>query len=290
MVCCTYISIMKKILLNTRFAILILVFNFGSAFAQTSIVPNYFDSQERIPIGDLSKIDRLRFLTTVDFPPFSFLDQNGRLTGFHVDLARAICSSLKILERCQIQGLEWDKLAETIKNKNGEAIIAGLAISETSRSQYLFSRSYLELPARFVARADNTTDLKNLNTDETQIIGVLKGTAHEAMLKSWFPTTKRQLFTSQEDLLKALDQKKINMLFGDGLQLSFWLQSVEAKNCCKFVGGPYLSQDFLGEGLAIAVAKDRPELIKAINYGLATLARDGKFSELYLRYFPNSIY
>lgn len=287
---CTYISIMKKILLNTRFAILILVFTFGSAFSQTSIVPNYFDSQERIPIGDLSKIDRLRFLTTVDFPPFSFLDQNGRLTGFHVDLARAICSSLKILERCQIQGLEWNKLAEAIKNKNGEAIIAGLAISETSRSQYLFSRSYLELPARFVARADNTTDLKSLNTDETQTIGVLKGTAHEAMLKSWFPTTKRQLFTSQEDLLKALDEEKINMLFGDGLQLSFWLQSVEAKNCCKFVGGPYLSQDFLGEGLAIAVAKDRPELVKAINYGLATLARDGKFSELYLRYFPNSIY
>ena len=290
MVYCTYIGIMKKMLLNTRFTIIFLIFTISSAAAQTSITPNYFDSQERIPIGDLSKIDRLRFLTTVDFPPFSFLDQNGRLTGFHVDLARAICSSLKILERCQIQGLEWDKLSETIKNKKGEAIIAGLAVSETSRSQYLFSRSYLELPARFVAHADSTVDLKDISTDDTQIIGVLKGTAHEAMFKSWFPTTKRELFTSQEDLLKALKEKKITMLFGDGLQLSFWLQSVEAKNCCKFVGGPYLSQYFLGEGLAIAVAKDRPEVVKVINYGLATLARDGKFSELYLRYFPNSIY
>lgn len=290
MVYYTYMSITKKILFNTRFAIFILVFTLGSAVAQTSVTPNYFDSQERIPIGDVSKIDRLRFLTTVDFPPFSFLDQNGRLTGFHVDLARAICSSLKILERCQIQGLEWDKLSDTIKNKNGDAIIAGLAISEASRSQYLFSRSYLELPARFVTHSDNTTDLKSISTDDTQIVGVLKGTAHEAMLKSWFPTTKRQLFASQEDLLKALDEKKITMLFGDGLQLSFWLQSVEAKKCCKFVGGPYLSQEFLGEGFAIAVAKDRPELIKAINYGLATLGQNGKFSELYLRYFPNSIY
>ena len=49
----------------------------------------------------------LRFITTTDFPPFSFIDASGRLSGFHVDLARAICAALEITDRCQIHALPW---------------------------------------------------------------------------------------------------------------------------------------------------------------------------------------
>src|SRR5690606_27852155 len=36
----------------------------------------------------------VRFLTESDFPPFNFYDEDGVLTGFNVDLARAICLEL----------------------------------------------------------------------------------------------------------------------------------------------------------------------------------------------------
>src|SRR6185295_11325238 len=49
-------------------------------------LPILFDSRERLPKPDLSSLVRLRFLTSVDFPPFNFADQNGKLAGFHVDL------------------------------------------------------------------------------------------------------------------------------------------------------------------------------------------------------------
>ena len=55
-------------------------------------VPNYWDPRERIDgAGSVPKRSRIRFLTTHDFPPFNFLDQQNHVSGFHVDLAREIC-------------------------------------------------------------------------------------------------------------------------------------------------------------------------------------------------------
>ncbi len=74
--------------------------------------------------------------------------------------------------------------------------------------------------------------------------------------------------------------------FGDGMQLSFWLQSEAAENCCVFAGGPYLESRFFGEGLAIAVPRGQDDLKQAINAALAALYEKGVYAELYLRYFP----
>jgi polar amino acid transport system substrate-binding protein len=41
-------------------------------------VPNYMDPRERIAAPDIQVFPRIRFITTVDFPPFSFLDQTSR--------------------------------------------------------------------------------------------------------------------------------------------------------------------------------------------------------------------
>ena len=297
----TYIGLLKKSLLNTLIAIVMLSVVPVYSMAQTQIIPNYFDAQERIPIADIRNIDRLRFLTTVDFPPFSFLDENGRLTGFHVDLARNICSILKIIDRCQIQALEWKDLPEAIANRQGDAIIAGFAISNDTRQNYLFSRSYLELPARFIAKNAQDINLAELSVEvkkdgpawqktEALKVGVAVNSAHEAMLKDWFPVTEAIAYDDRIALYKALKAEEVNLLFGDGLQFSFWLSGEDAAGCCQFVGGPYLSQYYLGEGLAIAVAKDNPDLQKTLNYGLSLLGKNGNFAELYLRYFPNGIY
>src|SRR5690606_36944628 len=108
--------------------------------AAEAAVPNYWDERERLPKPDLSHFTRIRFLTTVDFPPFNYLDGDGRLGGFHVDLARAICRELDVVERCEIQGLPWDELDEAMAADNGEAIIAGLALTAESRERYAFTR------------------------------------------------------------------------------------------------------------------------------------------------------
>ncbi|MDF1608773.1 transporter substrate-binding domain-containing protein [Hoeflea sp. YIM 152468] len=253
-------------------------------------MPNYTDPRERIPVPDLSTYNRIRFVTTVDFPPFNFLDQTGRLAGFHIDLARAICDELEILPRCQIQALPWAELEGALSTGQAEALIAGLAITADSRAAHHFTRTYLALPARFAIRADKLPTQNSAKALAGQRVGVLAGTAHEAMVRDWFGGVKPVTFSRPGWMFDALKAGSIDAVFGNGLQLSFWLSSQSAEGCCRFFDGPYFSQAHLGEGLAIAVSPRRAALAEAFDHALAELNRNGRFSELYLRWFPNGLY
>ena len=260
------------------------------ASADEMLVPNYTDPRERIPVPDLTAYSRIRFVTTVDFPPFSFLDQTGHLAGFHIDLARAICDELEMLPRCQIQALPWGELEGAIANGQAEALISGLAITAESRNDFRFTRPYLALPARFAVRNDTGPEIDSARALADKRVGVLGGTAHEAMLRDWFSDLKPVTFSRPQWRFEALKAGSIDAVFGDGLQLSFWLSSQSAQGCCRFLDGPYVSQAHLGEGLAIAVSRRNAPLSQAFDHALSALNRNGRFTELYLRWFPNGLY
>jgi polar amino acid transport system substrate-binding protein len=260
------------------------------ARAADPAIPNFWDSKERLQKPDLSGLQRLRFLTTVDFPPFNFLDSDGQLSGFNVDLARAICAELNILDKCQIQALPFDELSEALGKDEGEAIIAGLAITQKSREEFAFSRPYLRFPARFIMPKPTALSEPIYGKIAGLRIGVMAGSAHERMLRAYFPGTKPVTFTRQDWLYESLRDRKIDGAFGDGMRFSFWLAGTDSKDCCRFAGGPYLAPEYLGDGMAIAVAKDDFPLAAAFDYALREITVKGKFAELYLRYFPVSFY
>ncbi|WP_245409989.1 transporter substrate-binding domain-containing protein [Pararhizobium haloflavum] len=256
-------------------------------------MPNHFDPRERMTLPDLSRYPRIRFLTTTDFPPFNFLDQEGRLSGLHVDLVRAICEELDVADRCQLQAMPFDELDAALENGRGEAIIAGVSISDANRQRYRFTRSYLKLPARFIIRADpslNPAEDALAALPEGARIGVVDGTAHEAMARAFFPDLNVVAYGRPERVFDALKDRRIKAAFGDGMQFSFWLGSQEAERCCRFLDGPFFSDRFLGQGLAIAVASDDRILAEAFDHAILALNNNGRFAEIYLRYFPNGLY
>lgn len=253
-------------------------------------IPNLWDARERLPKPDISLIERVRFLTTADFPPFNFLDSEGRLSGFHIELARAICGELDIVARCQIQALPWNELDQAMAAGHGEAVIAGIAISAETRERYAFSRPYLRLPARFVAPKASDLAEPMYKAVAQRRIGVLAGSAHESMLRNYFADARPVTYTRAEWLHGDLRTGKLDGAFGDGMRLSFWLAGASSEGCCQFVGGPYIASEFLGQGLAIAVRRDQAELAQAFDFALRELTMNGTFAELYLRYFPIGFY
>lgn len=253
-------------------------------------LPILFDARERLPKPDLSSLVRLRFLTSIDFPPFNFLDQNGKLTGFHVELARKICDELAIADKCQIQALPFGELQGALAASQGDAVIAGVAVTPELRKTFAFSRPFLMLPARFVRNLKASIGGTTAASLSGHPVGVVKGTVHEAMLTAFFPAIKPMPFDDKDGLLAAVKDGKIDAAFADGLQLSFWVSSPAAEKCCALFDGPYLSQQFLGEGMTIMLRQQDADLTAAINHALATLSRDGRLQEIYLRYFPYGLY
>ena len=81
---------------------------------------------------------------------------------------------------------------------------------------------------------------------------------------------------------------EVDLLFGDGISLAFWLNGTESGNCCAFRGGPFLESRYFGEGVGIAVRRGNDPLRQGFNWALFRLWEKGRFSDLWLRYFPIS--
>lgn len=268
-----------------RFALALL---FLAAFAGpvlAQVFPYYADPSAREASPDTGAVPSIRFLTTPDFPPFNYRDKSGQLVGYNIDLAGKICSLLKIA--CTMQSWPWDQAVTALNDNQGDALIAGVAVSPQNAKTLDFSNVYFGFPARFVTRAD---DAKAFDPDQLagRTIAVREGTAHASFVGRYLPKAKALPLASEDDALAAVKAGKAFAYFGDGMRASFWLNN--NPGCCAFAGKPYFRPDLFGEGLAIAVPAGRDALRRALNAALVRLKRDGTLDALYLRWFPVGFY
>ena len=249
-------------------------------------VPGFWDPRRRPERPDLSRISIIRFLTETDYPPFNYTGPDGAPTGFNVELARLICEEIKVA--CTVQMRRFDTLIDALNGNQGDAIIASLAETVEMRKRVDFTEPYYRTPARFAARRD--LDLKEITPQalEGRKVGVVAGTAHEAYLKTLFTEVELHSFPNADEARAALKKGEIDLLFGDGVSLAFWLNGTDSENCCEFRGGPYLESRYFGEGVGIAVRKGDDLLRQAFDWALFRLWEQGRFTDLWLRYFPIS--
>ncbi|WP_336278718.1 transporter substrate-binding domain-containing protein [Bartonella sp. CB175] len=281
-------------MLNTFICALFIAWGFfvsSSAGAETTgRLPLFFNSHEYLEQPNITGVSRLRFVTTFDFPPFNFLDKTGHLAGYNIDLLRAICLKLRLEKLCEVEVVPWEELVDRVKSGGAEAIIAGLRETVKTQKDLVFTQTYLRFPARFVASLPVNLDEPISNRLAHLNSGFLLRSAHEELFHSYFPDAKWQGFKSREELYKALQDHKIDLIFDDGFALSLWLNDPKSADCCYFVGGAYIAPQLLGEGMQIAVSAENAKLVNMLNYALKALEDDGKLAELYLRYFPVSFY
>ncbi|HEX3495275.1 MAG TPA: transporter substrate-binding domain-containing protein [Methylocella sp.] len=251
-------------------------------------VPSFWDPHHRPAKPDLTALRSLRFLTEDDYPPFHFALPDGTLSGFDVDLARAICEELKIT--CTIQARRFDTLIDALNDDQGDALMAALRIDSQTRTKLDFSRPYYATPARFASLKAIAAEPATPESLREKTVGVETKSAHEAYLEKFFPDTIRKSYGSQMLLREALDKGEIDTIFGDGISLSLWLDSQDGRQCCGFRGGPFLDARFFGEGAGIAVKKGNTQLRQVLDYALAALAARGTYTNLYLKYFPLGFY
>src|ERR1700683_1486831 len=116
-------------------------------------VPGFWDPRRRPERPDLTRIQAIRFLTDVDYPPFDYAGQDRNPRGFNVDLARLICDEIKVA--CTVQARPFDTLLDALNDNKGDAVIASIAATPETRVRADFSDPYYRTPARFVARVDS---------------------------------------------------------------------------------------------------------------------------------------
>jgi polar amino acid transport system substrate-binding protein len=249
-------------------------------------VPGFWDPRRRPERPDTSRIQVIRFLTETDYPPFDYQGADGNPAGLNVELARALCDELKV--NCTVQVRRFDTLIEALDENRGDALIASIRPTQEMRRRVDFTDPYYRTPARFAARRNFDLDDVRPERLEGRKVGVVGGTAHEAYLKAFFTEAQLTPYPNFEAAREALRRGEVDLLFGDGIALAFWLNGTDSGNCCAFRGGPFTESRFFGEGIGIAVRRGNETLRLALNWGLFRLWEKGQFTDLWLRYFPIS--
>jgi polar amino acid transport system substrate-binding protein len=258
----------------------------AAAPSRAVVVPGFWDPRRRPERPDLSRIGAIRFLTELDYPPFDYAGADGNPAGFNVELARLICDEIKV--SCTIQARPFGSLIDALNDNRGDALIASIAPTAETRRRADFTDPYYRTPARFVARVDSPIDDVLPERLEGMKIAVIAGTAHEAYLKAMFTEAEVRPYPNAEAAREALRRKDVDLLFGDGIALAFWLNGSDSAGCCAFRGGPFLESRFFGEGVGIAVKRGNDLLRLSLNWALFRLWEKGSFTDLWLRHFPIS--
>ena len=250
-------------------------------------VPGFWDPRRRPERPDLSRITVIRFLTETDYPPFNFAGPDGNPQGFNVDLARVMCEELKL--GCTIQMRRFETLVPSLNENRGDAVIASIAATPETRARVDFTDPYYRTPARFVARRDSPIDDPLPEKLEGRKVAVVAGTAHEAYLKA--------LFTEAE--LRALSERRGGAAGAASAATSTSCSATPSRSrsgstapirrtAAPSAAAPISTAAISARASASRSSSGNDTMRLALNWALFRVWEQGRFTDLWLRYFPIS--
>lgn len=213
---------------------------------------------------------------TGKFPPFSFYDEKGELTGFDVDISREIAHRLN--RSCRIVTTEWDGILAGLLAEKYDVIVGSMAITPERRRQVNFSRPYYESGAQLFVHRSNPEQVYSIRDCKGLKVAVVLGETYQRYLEKNYPGIEVVTFKSTVEIFEMLDQHRIAGFVTDRLVGSWQIRQAHRS----FVPvGPMLYSERIG----IPVRKPDRELLRRINTVLTEMEADGTRKKLFEQYF-----
>ena len=258
----------------------------SAAASSDTVAASTADTADETELDKVKAAGKLVVGVEGTYPPFTYHDDNGQLTGLDIELGKALADKLGV--EVEFQEAAWDSLLIGIDTERFDTVINSVSITDERAEKYDFSDPYYYEARRVVVRADDDSihgpeDLngKKIATNTTnafipwyeeqgvEVVGV--DTSGEAI-----------------DLLLSgrVDFVGINVPV-----LNAYLQ--EHPDAAGKVKEAFVipnSEDVI----AIPVRKGEPEFLDAINAALAELREEGTLKEISEKYlggdYTNSAY
>lgn len=221
------------------------------------------------------------------YPPFSFVDKDGALGGFDIDIAYALCAEMQM--KCELITQDWDGIIPALLAKKYDAIIASMSITEERRQKVAFSNRYYQSPARFIHKK-GTTEAISVEGLAGKHVGVQRGTVSDRFISGTFGEgVNIKRYGTQEEAYLDLEAARLDLVFSDAFVLLEFLNSDRGAPY-EFIGDSYTDPEYFGEGIGIAARKEDTALVNRLNDAIAALRANGKYDSLRARYFDFDIY
>lgn len=218
---------------------------------------------------------RLIVGTNPEFPPFEYVNNDGEVDGFDVALMYAIGE--KIGYDIEFVSMEFKSLVASVQTGNLDASIAGMTVTPERQESVDFTQSYYEAVQYIVV--PKGSKLKTLSDLNGKKVAVQEGTTGDILV-------------TPEDNEIITDTSTVVKRFKKGADAILELKNggvdavvIDANPAMRFVEAnedalTYFPDDSSSEEYAIAVSKDKPEVLDLLNEGLAEVKADGTYDKL----------
>lgn len=211
--------------------------------------------------------------------PYNFLNDKKEVDGYDADIAKAIAKKLGV-EAEFITG-EFSGLIEGLQQGKYDVLISQVTITDDRKKTMDFSEPYIKNSVNVVVKSDNNT-IKSIDDFKGKKIGVGLGTNDEKYLRDEaMPKVGKFEIATYNDVISSLMDLNTGRIDAT-INNMFALKPLIDQNHLKIKAvGDSIKDDYAG----VAMRKNNPELLDAINKALEEMKTDGTLKEIHQKWF-----
>lgn len=221
------------------------------------------------------------------YPPFSQIGTDGKLKGFDIDIANALCEQMKA--QCTLVQQEFDGMIPSLQAKKIDAVIASMSSTDERKKVVEFSDKYYHTPARFVAKKSPALVATQAGLKGKRI-GVQRTTVHDRFATDTFKESEIVRYAKQDDVFLDLMAGRLDAVLVDQVAASMGFLPLPAAKDFAFFGPVYIEPKYFGYGAGVALRKTDTALRDEFNAAIKAIRANGVYKKINDKYFSFDIY
>ncbi len=213
-----------------------------------------------------------------EYPPFSYMGDDGEYTGFDVEICKAACEKLGY--DFQVFEVNWDEKLVQLDANECDCIWSGMTILDSmTEAGYVLSAPYYDNSQVLVVKEGS--DIASSADLAGKVVAVQLGTSGEALLNgdlSDLASTFASI-TTCDSFLKCFTE-----LGGGAVDAVFVDYPVAVSYAAEHEGFVVLDEALGGEQYGIAFRSTDGELCKSIEGAVQDLVKDGTYATIADKY------
>ncbi|OQP33972.1 MULTISPECIES: cystine ABC transporter substrate-binding protein [Pantoea] len=210
------------------------------------------------------------------YPPFSFQDERGKLTGFEVEFAEQLAQHLGV--KAKLQPTKWDGMLASLDSKRIDVVINQVTISDERKKKYDFSTPYTISGVQALTMKAKAGTISKPEDLAGKKVGVGLGSNYEQWLRDNVKGVDIRTYDDDPTKYQDLRSGRLDAILVDRLAA---LDLVKKTGDTMAVAGAPFSR--LESG--VALRKGNEDLLNAINQAIAAMQKDGSLTKLSEKWF-----
>ncbi len=222
------------------------------------------------------------------YPPFSSVTSDGKLVGFDIDMANALCDQMKV--ECELVTQDWDGIIPALQARKYDAIIASMSITEERKKKVDFTNKYYQTPAKFVRKKGSGIEITKDGL-KGKTVGVQRATIHDNFVTEVYgDAVEVKRYGTQDEAYLDIAAGRVDLLLADSVALEDGFLKTDSGKDYEFVGPDFTDPKYFGDGAGIAIRKGEDELAEMFNAAIDAIRANGVYKSIQDKYFNFNVY